>query len=353
MARIYDRVANGREAGALTDPVRYDLYRPTGSATERKSLEDWLADFSAQLGTIAGASTDIILRLETTASIATTTIGTQVKQVTTLGYAAAGDGGGATFKIVGSAPAHPGYRTSANGKICEIIGSQIDLRALGGVPGGGASTSKQAYLDWIATGVATKIPLYIPPYTFDLGDAYITVSGPVNIRGEGKQSNLKRSVRSGSTSFGILLWITTSQDVVLEQFQIEYAAGTWPAHPGGIPDADAGVNCAIILTNCDGPVVNEVHILGTSIAGSISAPGRKTLQAIESTSRLLMALPVSDHRAPTTASILTATPEPPSQIATSFSLKLMAAFRTPLVFPPTPSSAASSAALFTTASSEH
>lgn len=260
MANIYARVANAREAGALTDPVRYDLFRPTGSGVERKSLEDWLADFSAQLG--GGAGVSINLELETTASIATTTIPAQVDIVTTLGYATMGDGGGATFRVVGSTPAHPGYRTSANGKICEIIGNRIDLRALGGVPGGGASTSKQAYLDWIDVGVATKIPLYIPPFTFDLGDAYKTVTGAVTIQGEGKRSNLKRSVRSGSASFGVLLWMVTTEAPLLERFQIEYAAGTWPAHPGGVPDTDAGVNCAIILTNCDGPIVSEVYFLG-------------------------------------------------------------------------------------------
>jgi hypothetical protein len=272
MARIYDRVSSPEESGAITNAVRYNLFRPTGSVVERKSLEDWLADFNAQIADfnaqIAAAVAQIVanvsidLELPTTASIATTTIPAQVSRVTTLGYAAVGDGGGATFKIVGSVPGHPGYRTSANGKICEITGLQIDLRALGGVPNGASGTSKQAYLDWINVGVATKIPLYIPPYTFDLGDAYISVSGPVNIRGEGKRSNLKRSVRSGSASFGILLWITSTEAPTFENFQIEYAAGTWPAHPGGIPDADAGANCAIILTNCDGPVMNHVHILG-------------------------------------------------------------------------------------------
>jgi hypothetical protein len=81
MARIYDRVSSPEESGAITNAVRYNLFRPTGSVIERKSLEDWLADFNAQIARqIAAAVAQIVanvsidLELPTTASIATTTI---------------------------------------------------------------------------------------------------------------------------------------------------------------------------------------------------------------------------------------------------------------------------------------
>jgi hypothetical protein len=198
--------------------------------------------------------------------------------------------------------------------------------------------------------------------------------GPVNIRGEGKRSNLKRSVRSGSASFGILLWITTTEAPLLEQFQIEYAAGTWPAHPGGIPDADAGANCAIILTNCDGPIVNEVHILGEwyvcfTFQDCDNIKSRPSLTMKRYINRGLyigsgakncvnarVIQPVIDGtsnggslRAPTTASTSTATPAPPSLTATSFSLRSNGCANHAIGISAPPGSAASSAAPSTTA----
>jgi hypothetical protein len=234
-------------------------------APQDVATKNWVTTVTAGLGSGGGGSVGpTLLTLPARNSIASTSINGLVDAFQTLGYAAPFDGGGMLWKRVGSQPTHPGKAQSQDGAWWEMAAPRIDIRACGGIANGASGTSKQAYLDWMDIGVATKIPLYIPVGKFDIGDGYKSVTGACVIRGEGKRSVLFRSVRSGSADYGILMWFITTEAPVLEKFQIEYGAATFPTHPAGsiVPDADAGANYGMILTNCDGAIINELSFYG-------------------------------------------------------------------------------------------
>lgn len=90
------------------------------------------------------ASEDIVVR-DTLADLTAATLPVGVSVVETLGYAAAGDGGGARWKRVGSAPSHPGKTTSNGGTVhWEMFGAAFNQLQFGADPTG-VSASDTAF----------------------------------------------------------------------------------------------------------------------------------------------------------------------------------------------------------------
>lgn len=102
----------------------------TGSGTAA------VADFTASGRAMVAASTGVaqaqlVGRYETRTAAAAATIAAAFNVVQTLGYATAGDGGGATYKRVGSEPSHAGKFQSADGAWWEIAEPFYDTRMFG------------------------------------------------------------------------------------------------------------------------------------------------------------------------------------------------------------------------------
>lgn len=97
----------------------------TDSATRPPSQQSTKAYVDAAIAPVA------FLNFETAADYEAASVGDDATYFRLAGYAEAGDGGGALYKIVASEPSHPGKLESADGKWGEIVDASITPETLG------------------------------------------------------------------------------------------------------------------------------------------------------------------------------------------------------------------------------
>jgi hypothetical protein len=142
--------------------------------------------------------------------------------IRTAGYYAAGDGGGALYKRVSSAPSHPGKIQSLDGAWWEYVGEEIDLRALGAYSDGAHATEDTAAGNsarlMVAAGKINKIILPRNAVTLSNdANAWAFASGTVEIVGD-RTSILKAADGAG---IGALIEPYGTAKVTLRGFTLD------------------------------------------------------------------------------------------------------------------------------------
>lgn len=154
------------------------------------------AYFNAVTGRLEGVSdtgitvsTDSVI-FPTRTAVSAATIDAGVSVITTGGYAAAGDGGGALYARAVSEPSHVGKVQSADGAWWEIVpeDGQVNVLAFGLV-GDGATDNRAAWETLREYKATEKVAVYFPEGNFTMTGATADASpsaGPVTIIGAGR-----------------------------------------------------------------------------------------------------------------------------------------------------------------------
>ena len=119
---------------------------------------------------------------DTKADLEAADIAVGINLVRIAGYTSVGDGGGASYKRVGSEPPHAGKIQSADGVWWELIGTTVTPQMFGAVADGSTddTTAIQAALDKVA-GVSTVL---FPAGTYKVTSTLTVSSGGIALLGE-------------------------------------------------------------------------------------------------------------------------------------------------------------------------
>lgn len=116
----------------------------------------------------------------------------------TLGYAAGGDGGGATYKRVGSQPSHAGKVQSADGAWWELSVSEVDVRQFG-VIGDGVTNDAANLQSAVNYCQEKQLPLAFAP------NSYVRVGNTITIKqGMTSPSGIKYGIRINGRGASIM-----------------------------------------------------------------------------------------------------------------------------------------------------
>lgn len=132
----------------IAGPDSFDVGEVLASNNE---VEARIDEFDDLAESIEGLIERFGPTLESRAKAALANFPAPLMAFSTLGYAAGGDGGGATYKRVGSQPSHAGKVQSADGAWWELSVSEVDVRQFG-VVGDGAVDDRaalQAAVDYV------------------------------------------------------------------------------------------------------------------------------------------------------------------------------------------------------------
>jgi len=143
-----------------------------------------------------------------TAAIAAS-IDASVDVITTGGYTTAGDGGGGTYKRVGSAPAHGVYFQSADGAYWELVANEIWIEQAGGGTGVVSNTTalNNCALYVASTPICNTIRFQEGTYAFGTKPTNFTSCTRLVGSGNGA-TKLKRNYSEGG-ALGFLTWQET------------------------------------------------------------------------------------------------------------------------------------------------
>lgn len=143
-----------------------------------------------------------------TAAIAAS-IDASVSVITTGGYTTAGDGGGGTYKRVGSAPAHGVYFQSADGAYWELVANEIWIEQAGGGTGVVSNTTalNNCALYVASTPICSTIRFQEGTYAFGTKPTNFTSCTRLVGSGNGA-TKLKRNYSEGG-ALGFLTWQET------------------------------------------------------------------------------------------------------------------------------------------------
>lgn len=180
--------------------------------------------------------------ISTRAAIVTTTVAASVQFITTVGYAAVGDGGGALYVRVSLEPAHAGKVQSADGAWWELSRGQIiNIKMFGAVGDGVANDTAaiQSAIDFVAPFIwkggtrateegSASGSVFVPIGTFRL-TSKLRLAPNLRIFGEcsGNDWTVRNAATGGVNKWGSALFVdyTNYQD---------YAIDTCPYHADGI-----------------------------------------------------------------------------------------------------------------------
>jgi hypothetical protein len=178
-------------------PTRFSPARGAGSITLSSLVRGPQGNTGATGATGAqGVAGD--QSVDTRTALASTQVPVLANYITTMGYAAVGDGGGALYKRVGSEPAHGGKVQSADGAWWELVadGQDINVRMFGAkldnvTDDAAACIAACAFLQ--ATGGGT---LYLTAGDLRINSAGFTTAGTygIHVKGEVYGSTFLRSL---------------------------------------------------------------------------------------------------------------------------------------------------------------
>jgi parallel beta-helix repeat protein len=193
---------------------------------------------------------------ETTLGVASETIPVTTNAIQTSGYAVAGDGGGALYKRVSSAPAHAGKVQSMDGAWWELAETVVRPQMFGATGVGDETVKLQNMFD-----VAGLRKLSVADD--DAAKTY-TVNSTVRVKAGTKAVVMRSTLKGGgSTLNGILhldgttVYVAPQVDDCLITINMDMSAGDWMG------------------LYCDGN--DRCRIEGCRIYGSYSAPGAPDL----------------------------------------------------------------------------
>ncbi len=158
------------------------------------------------------------------------------------GYAAAGDGGGALYKLVGSEPSHDGKYQDAAGNWYEIAEATVTPQMFGAVADG-STDDEPAFTSAIAALKARSGGrLHIPAGEYAADDT-ITIDGDnITVSGDGMYASvIKRLAGGGSALDGIII-VSACSHVVLENFGLDGNRSNQTNSSSGIRGASDGVS---------------------------------------------------------------------------------------------------------------
>lgn len=140
---------------------------------------------------------------DTRADLEVAEIAVGVNLVRIAGYTSVGDGGGASYKRVGSEPPHAGKIQSADGAWWELVGTTVTPQMFGAVADGSTDTTTaiQAAIDYaesLVLNFTNGATVLLPPGGYFLSSTLTINSNQITIEGHGQASMLIRTANYGN-----------------------------------------------------------------------------------------------------------------------------------------------------------
>jgi hypothetical protein len=204
------------------DDIEFSLFL---LASTIEDIEDAIEDLIEQAQAAADAAIGAtgVADYSTRAAAQAATIPGAKNFIRVAGYSAAGDGGGAMYKRVVSAPANNAYLQSADGAYWELAEVYPSILQFGVVEGGSAANgaaNTAKFQSAINAALAHQRALSIPTGVFII-DGTVTIAGALTLRGAGERVSFVRTNRLNSAAIRFQIDVTDAERFYVGDFSLE------------------------------------------------------------------------------------------------------------------------------------